>query len=313
MAIVLSITVSDIAAALASFNVIRIKRSTTGLTGTYSVITAVTPQPARLQPPLPSPYAVVSKTLQVIRDSHPQVNIIFTGIDPLSAAQLVPQFNVALGAVVASEVLGQLKLASTITGTASKLTIVGGMAAPVFGWADGTKDIGEDAHIQLVAGQSLYSFTDNDGEAAYFYKAQFLNTTNDLTSADSPAFQGGAGTVVDPSNLSVGKVDLINGSGVALPDQEITFYGVNESFAIEGFQIALTRKPISITTDNQGHAEIPLVKGTRWKVVFEGTSFIREFVVPTTSTFDLLALLAVAPDTFKIVEVQFPAAPRRTI
>jgi hypothetical protein len=313
MAVTLSINVSNIAAAMASFNVIRIKRSTTGLNGTYNNLTDISPKPAVLQPPLPSPYNVSAKTLQIIRDSHPQVNIIFTGTDPLSAAQLVPQFNTALGAVVASEVLGQLVLTSTIVGTASKLTIVGGMAAPVFGWADGTKDVGEEAHIQLVAEQAYYSFTDNDGESTYYYKAQFLNTTNGLTSADSPAFQGDAGTLVDASNLSVAKVDLIDGRGLALADQEITFYGVNETFAIQGFQIALTRKPITIITDNGGHAEVPLVKGTRWKVVFEGTSFIREFVVPTSSTFDLLALLATAPDPFKIVEVQFPAAPRRTI
>lgn len=313
MAVTLSISVSDITVALASFNVIKILRSTTGVGGTYTSLTDLTPQPARLQPPNPSPYNVVSKTLTVIRDSHAQVSIIFTGIDPLSAAQLVPQFNAALGAVVAAEVLGQLHLTSTIVGTASKLKIVGGMAAPVFGWADGTKDIGEEAHIQLMAGQSLYSFTDNDGEATYYYRAQFLNTTTGLTSAESSPFRGDAGTLVDASNLSIAKVDLIDGSGVALPNQEITFYGVNEVFSIQGFQIALTRKPITITTDNGGHAEVPLVKGTKWKVVFEGTSFIREFVVPTTSTFDLLALLATAPDPFKIVEVQFPAAPRRTI
>lgn len=313
MAVTLSISVANIAAAMASFNVIKIKRSTTGISGTYHDLTAVTPQPASLQPPNPSPYNVVSKTLQIVRDSHPQVNIIFTGTDPLSAAQLVPQFNAALGAVVAAEVLGQLKLTSTIVGTASKLLIVGGMAAPVFGWAAGTKDIGEEAYIQLVAGQGYYSFTDNDGESAYYYKAQFLNTTNGLTSSDSTPFQGDAGTLVDPTNLSVAKVNLIDGRGLALPDQEITFYGVNETFAIQGFQIALTRRPISIVTDTGGHAEVPLVKGTKWKVVFEGTSFIREFVVPTSATFDLLALLATAPDPFKIVELQFPAAPRRTI
>lgn len=313
MAIKLSINVPNIATVLASFNVIKIKRSTTGINGTYSDITAITPQAAVLQPPNPSPYAVVSKTLQMIRDSHPQVSIIFTGIDPLSAAQLVPQFNAALGVVVASEVGGQLVLTSTITGTASKLTIVGGMAAPVFGWADGTKVIGKDAHITLSSGQTYYSYTDNDGEGSDFYKAQYLNTSSNLTSVESPAFQGAAGTVIDVSNLSVAKVDLIDGRGFALPDQEVTFYGVNEVFGVEEYKIALTRKPITITTDNAGHAEVPLVIGSKWKVVFEGTSYIREFVVPDAVDFDLLSLLATSPDPFKITELQFPAAPRRTI
>jgi len=312
MAVTLSINVSNIASAMASFNVIKIKRSIAGIGGPYTDITAITPQPAKLLPPLPSPYNVVSKTLQIIRDSQPQVNIIFTGTDPLSAAQLVPQLNTALGAVVAAEVLGQLELTSTLVGTASKLKIVGGGAAAEFGWAANTKDIGEEAHIQLVAEQTLYSFTDNDGESSYYYKATFLNTTNLLTSSDSDPFQGDAGTLVSASNLAVAKVDLIDGRGIALPDQEITFYSVNESFSVEGFQIALTRRPITIVTSTSGHAEVPLVKGTRWKVIFEGTSFVREFVVPDAD-FDLLALLAAAPDPFKIVELQFPAAPRRTI
>jgi len=312
MAVTLSINVSNIASAMASFNVIKIKRSIAGIGGPYTDITAITPQPAKLLPPLPSPYNVVSKTLQIIRDSQPQVNIIFTGTDPLSAAQLVPQLNTALGAVVAAEVLGQLELTSTLVGTASKLKIVGGGAAAEFGWAANTKDIGEEAHIQLVAEQTLYSFTDNDGESSYYYKATFLNTTNLLTSSDSDPFQGDAGTLVSASNLAVAKVDLIDGRGIALPDQEITFYSVNESFSIEGFQITLTRRPITIVTSTSGHAEVPLVKGTRWKVIFEGTSFVREFVVPDAD-FDLLALLAAAPDPFKIVELQFPAAPRRTI
>jgi hypothetical protein len=159
----------------------------------------------------------------------------------------------------------------------------------------------------------IYSFTDDDGEAEYFYKAQFFNTSNNLSSAESSPFQGDAGTVVDPANLSVAKVDLIDGRGVALEGQEITFYGVDQSFQVDGFQIALTRRPITIVTDNTGHAETPLVSGTRWKVIFEGTSFIREFVVPAGAAFDLLALLGAAPDPFKIAEPVFPAALRRTL
>jgi hypothetical protein len=313
MAVTLSISVSNIASAMASFNVVKIKRSIAGIGGPYTDITALTPQPAKLLPPLPSPYNVVSKTLQIIRDSQPQTNILFTGIDPLSAAQLVPQINAAVGAVIAAEVLGQLELTSTLVGTASKLKIVGGGAAAEFGWVANTKDIGEEAYIGLVAEQTIYSFTDHDGESSYYYKAQFLNTTNNLTSSDSDPFQGDAGTLVSAGNLSTALVNLVDGRGIALQDQEITFYGVNEAFSVEGFKIALTRKPITIVTNSGGHAEIPLVKGTRWKVVFEGTSFIREFVVPTTATFDLMALLGVAPDPFKITELQFPAAPRRTI
>jgi hypothetical protein len=313
MSVTLSIHVPAISAAMASFDVIKVKRSTTGIAGVYSDLTSLTPQHATLQPSIAGPYAVSAKTLQLVRDAQPQVNIVFTGSDPLSAAQLAPQINAAVGAVIASEVVGQLVLTSTLEGTRSKLLIAGGAAAALFGWVAGTFDIGEEAYIPLVEEQTYYGFTDHDGEDNYFYRVQFLNTGNDLTSAESAPFQSDSGTLVSAGSLSLAEVDMIDGTGAALADQEIAFYGVNEVFPIEGYSIAHTRKPITITTDTSGHAEVSLVRGTTWKVVFVGTSFIREFVVPDEESFDLLTVLATAPDPFSIVELQFEAAPRRTL
>jgi len=320
MAVTLTINVGNIESALASFNVIKLKRSTTGVAGVYKEITALTPVAAELVAPSAGNYDVVSKTLQFVIDRDPQINLIFVDPPvpaapgaPLTAQQVADQINSAVGDTVAYDDAGTLRLTSNDTGLASQVKIVGGGAAVEFGWVAGDRDVGEEAHIQLVAGQSLYSFTDDDGESTYYYVAQYLNTANNLESAPSAPFQGDAGTVVDPANLSVAKVDLIDGRGVALPEQEITFYGVDQSFAVDGFQIALTRRPITIVTDTTGHAETPLVIGTRWKVIFEGTSFIREFVVPDAPDFDLLSLLGAAPDPFKIVETQFPAALRRTL
>jgi len=315
MAVTLTINVGNIEAALASYDVIKIKRSTTGYAGVYSDITAVTPQAATLTAPAAGNYDVAGKTLQFIIDQQAQVDHIFAGVPgtPLTAAQVADQLNTAFGTTVAYDDAGTLVFISATTGTASRVEIVGGGAAADFGWSGGERDIGEAAHIQLVAGQSLYSFTDHDGESSYYYKAQFLNTSNNLTSAESTPFQGDAGTVVGSDKLAVAKVDLIDGRGLALPEQEITFYGVDQQLQVEGFKLTLNRKPITIITDNTGHAEVPLVKGSKWKVVFEGTSFIREFTVPDEPSFDLLSLLGAAPDPFKIVEVQFPAAIRRTL
>ena len=315
MAVTLTVNVGNVDSALASYDVIKIKRSVTGFGGAYNDITAVTPQPATLTAPSAGNYDVAGKTLQFVIDQNAQIDHIFAGIPgtPLTAAQVADQLNTAAGAVVAYDDAGTLRFTSVNTGTASKIEIVGGGGAADFGWAGGERDVGEDAHIQLVAGQSIYSFTDQDGEATYYYKAQFLNTANNLTSADSTPFQGDAGTVVGADKLAVAKVDLIDGRGVALPDQEITFYGVDQQLQVESFKLTLTRKPITIITDNTGHAEVPLVKGSKWKVLFEGTSFIREFTVPDAATFDLLSLLAAAPDPFKITDVQFPPAIRRTL
>lgn len=313
MSVTLSVSVSNIDSAMASYDVIKILRSTTGVGGVYSDLTDITPQPATLEPPNTSPWDVSAKTLQLLVDSEPQYDVLFTGTDPLTADQVAAQINDEVGSSVADEVGGELVLTSTLTGTASKLEIVGGGASTVFGWSAGDRDVGEEAHIQLVAGQPLYSFTDNDGESTYYYKAQFLNTSNGLLSAESTPFQGDAGTLVTSSSLAVALIDLVDASGIGVADQIITFFAEHEPYQVEGYQVGLTRRPVSTTTNNAGHAELSLVRGLRMRVVFEGTSYIREFTVPDQATFNLMDVLGSAPDPFRIVDVQFPEAIRRTI
>lgn len=314
-AVKLNITVRDVDSVMTSFNVIRIKRSITGETGEYNLITANAPAAATLLAPNAEPYDVVGKTLQILRDSHAQVDVLFTGGvgDLLSAAQVASQINAEVGVVIGADESGTLRLSSTITGTQSKMEIVGGSAATIFGWDAGDRDIGEEAHIDLQTGITLYEFIDNDGEAGYYYKASYYNTSNGLASNDSSPFLGAVSALVSPSKLSVGKIDLVDAQGVAVPDQEITFYSVYEPLQVEGFQIALVRDPITIKTDSSGHAEITLVRGLKVKVSMDGTSFIREITVPDVATFDILEELSTAPDPFDIHIPDFPVAPRRTV
>jgi hypothetical protein len=313
MAVTLTINVGGIDDVLVSFNAIQIKRSITGVNGVYNLITANSPAAATLTAPNPGNYPVVSKTLQLRVDHGAQVDIIFTGTDPLTTAQVVDQINTAMGATVAADVANVLVLTSTNTGTGSVVEVVGGGAAPIFGFIDGQRDIGEDIHITLQAGVSGYTFIDQDGQAGYYYKAQFLNTATGLTSAESTPFEGDVGTLVSSGTLSTVKVDLVDGRGIALPNQVITFYSQYELLEVEGFQIGLNREPISITTNNSGHAEIALVRGSRWRVAFEGTSIIRDITIPDTAETDLLAALGGAPDPFDIATLPFPSAPRRTL
>jgi hypothetical protein len=63
--------------------------------------------------------------------------------------------------------------------------------------------------------------------------------------------------------------------------------------------------------DVTGSLEIPLVRGTTVRVALEGTSFVREFVVPD-SDFDLLSVMASAPDPFT-VQAQAPFLTRRSL
>jgi hypothetical protein len=308
----LTINVPQPDVVLNDFDVIRVKRSITVEGGPYSLITANTATSAFLAAPNAGPYAVVGLTLSFLIDQQTQFDHVFTGTDPLTAAQVVDQLNTLVGDTVAVDNGGTLELNGIITGTESKVEIVANGAAAVFGWAAGDRDIGEEPHVTVQTGVTLYNFVDNDGEAGYFYTVQYYNTVNGLASNDSDPFQGAPGTLVDPTDLSSGSVDLVDASGRAVPNQEISFYSVHEPLQVGAFQVALNRAPITIETDNAGHAEVNLVRGLRVKVVFEGTSIIREFTVPDTATFDLLQILGDAEDPYSISQPNFPFAIRRT-
>jgi hypothetical protein len=309
----LRISVKDIEAVRQSYSVLRVKRSITGETGVYEYVSDVVPRAATILAGTVGTYDVVGKTLQFIRDSHPQVDVLFTGTSHLTPAQVVSQINVAAGVVVAAVDANKVRLTSTITGTESKLLIVGGSAAVVFGWVAGTKVIGKEPHIALQAGVSLYEFVDDDGEAGYFYKSNYYNASTALSSNDSSPFLGATATMVGTDKLSIATIDLVDGAGIAIPEQEVTFYSVHEPLQVEGFQVALSRKPISVKTDNAGHAEVTLVRGLKVRVVFEGTGLIREIVVPNQASFDLLQLISTAADPYAVKTLDLPFAIRRTI
>lgn len=311
--VTLRISVSDPDATISAFDAIQVLRSRTTADGPYELTTANVPAAAKLLAPDPGLYTVVGKTLGLLIDDDAQLDVVFTGTDPLTAAQVAAQINTAAGKTIAADAAGFLELTSTNPGSGSVVEIAAGSAASAFGWVAGDRASGKDAHITLEADRTLYEYVDNDGGSNFFYKTQFVNTTTGQVSTESEPFLGGPGTILPASDLSIAKIDLVDAKGIAVPDQEITFYSVHEPLTVSGFTVALQRAPVTAVTNNQGHAEIPLVRGLKVRAVFEGTSVIREFTVPDVDEFDLLSVLGSAPDPFKIVEIQFPAAPRRTL
>jgi len=310
----LRISVEDIESVIASFDVIRVKKSVTSISGPYEYITAEDATPASLLAVNAGSYNLVGKILSLIIDGQDQVDVLFTGSGLLSAAQVVSQINAELGATIAAVEGSKVRLTSLTLGTESVINILVGSANIVFGWDDNTRVVGKEPHIPLQAGRTLYEIVDDDGgTGCYYYKANYYNTVNHLSSTDSSAFLGSAAAMVSSSRLSVGYIDLVDESGIAIPEQEITFYSSHEPLQIDGFQVALARKPISVVTDNTGHAEVMLVRGLKVRVVFEGTGLIREIVVPDADTFDLLQLMGTAADPYSVKTLDLPAAPRRTI
>jgi len=311
----LEIFVDDIASVMASFNVIRIRRSTSE-TGPWSEITAAAEAPAELLGSEVTPFDLVGLTMQLQVDSQALEDIVFTGTDPLSVDQVAVQINSVFTGVASDDGNGQLLLQSTLAGTQSKLYLPGGGALAVLGFSDGDRDIGEEEYILLSPNQSSYNFYDRDGagtgDQAFFYQAAYHNTTTGLTSEWSAPFEAEPGTAVSASNLSVGTVDLVDAQGVTVAGQRVTFYPSYDAHSVEGFAVGVVRQPVTVVTNNSGHAEMTLVKGLTGRMVFEGTNMIREITVPDTDTFDILALMAAAPDPWSPAEPDYPSAIRRT-
>jgi hypothetical protein len=307
----LDLYVSDINDVLRSYNVFKIRRSVTGETGPYVEMTGPDTTHAALQSLQKSTFNVAGKTLKLMVDHTEPIPVVFLGLAPLTPAQAVAQINILFPGL-ASENMGIITLQSSLLGSVSVVQVVEGSAAIEFGWAEGQKAIGLEKYVYLVPGQTDYTFIDRDGETTYFYEAAFYNTSTHLTSAWSEPFKGGTGTVISASNLSLAHVDIVDAAGVAVSEQRITFYSQHIPLKVEGFQAAMIRRPVTIETNNDGHAEVSLIRGLRLKVVFEGTSFIREITVPDQADFDILDLMAAAPDPFNSIEPYVPFAIRRT-
>lgn len=311
MSTTLKLFVDDIAATLQSYSHMKVRRAPAEA-GPYTELTAATAQPAEIVGTATGPFTVSGTTLQLQINRGVPENIVFSGIDPLSIGAVCAQIN-AVYPGLAQEVGGVIVLRTTDSGTAARIDILTGSAAAILGFIEGDHDAGEEPWVTLVSGQNSYDFYDRDGGDSEYYQAAFYNQANGLTSQWSTAFKGEPGTVIDTGNLSIGRIDLVDGSGSSLPGQSIVFYPMWEPQTIDGFQVAMSRTPITITTNNSGHAEVSLVRGLKVKAVFEETSFIREFTVPDAPTFDILAVMGAAPDPFNPVAPDFPDAPRRTL
>lgn len=308
----LNIFTANIDTVMLDFSSIKVFKSVTGEDGALIDLTADTPSPAIL-PAIVGNYEVAGLTLSISVDLLSQVDILFTGTGVLTPAQVADQINIALGKSVASDTGTSLLLTSTTTGTGSKILINGGSAAALFGWSEGDYDGGEESRVILIAGQQNYTFLDKDGDSSHLYKVQYYNASTGLSSGLSEFFNGGVSTLVPAENLSVATIDLVDGQGVAVADQAIYLYPQREILSVSGYQVALSKDPIKMITNNAGHAEISLVRGLKLRVVIEGTSVIREIVVPDADEFDLLETISTGYDPFSITRLPFNAALRRSI
>lgn len=201
-----------------------------------------------------------------------------------------------------------VKLTSPTTGRASNILVVYSDAADL-GWTGGLSSVGLAARIPLVSGTRVYTFSDVAGRSTDRYKWCFsANGQNPISELSDPVF-GSAAPLASPSDLSIGTAVFVGLDGVAQKTKVI----VGQPDSVQGIASRFVGGGIkTFESDENGFLQMPLIRGSKVRVAIEGTLYVREFTVPDAASFDLLTVMAAAPDPFD-VQVPAPLLNRRSV
>lgn len=162
--------------------------------------------------------------------------------------------------------------------------------------------------IPLVHTAFVYNFTDPTGEPRTRYKWRF-SANGAIPFSD---FHGPISGVVPPAPgvlLSTCMATFVGLDGV--PQKRSIVIVSDQLQALNGF-LTGTQLPLVVESDDLGFLQVSLIQGMTVRVAIEGTAFVREFVVPSEDTFDLLTVMAAAPDPFS-VQTPLPFLNRRSL
>jgi hypothetical protein len=311
-----------------SFDTLEIWRSRTTEGGPYEPLMGETWSPARIpsvqgeaptSPETGRSVPVVGKELQLLINERDAVNLTFTGVTYLTLQQAATQIQTASAGLLKSFVLnGKLVIETVQPGAGSLLRVVGGDAAPLLGLPTSEPDsiaFGFDARIPLVKDSTGYVFTDPNGSKDYFYRARFFNTVSRQASSFGTAFTGRSFAAISGANIVTGWADFVDSTGIAKKNQEILVYTRMDGLIIEG-KVVVPSGPTRLLSDENGHVELQLVRGTYITVAVAGTDLVRDIVVPTdpaVSSFNLLDPSKGSNDLFKVRVPDLEYAARRSL
>jgi hypothetical protein len=276
--------------------------------GSFSALTDDIATPAILDGTVDGPWNLVGQSLSIALDSSDPITVSFTGSNPFDLSTVLNQINgafQALPTLLAVEVptdTDRVRLRSASAGTQSILEVTG-TAVTTLGLST-VKANGKGASPLISPNTEIYTILDFDGLDSYWYKARYINAETGAASDLSEAFPGGDGVGIPDSNLCTGKIALSDMSGHPIVDRRIIFVPTGPQVISDGignnYGVLPSVDRITVVTDFNGRATVKLVKGQQLKVFIEGTTFQREFIVPTVD-FDILTVASVQPDPLSIV------------
>jgi hypothetical protein len=283
----------------------------------WEEITASVQKPAQLfSYPAQNTFQMGGKLIRLSINGTSEVSFPFnTVVDRYTPAQVASRLNEVvplLGSVQGKKVV----LTSAFVGRISSIKVAYNDAHEL-GWEANSIIYGREARLPLITDHRIYSFTDVAGKGITRYKWRFSGNGVDPIS-DFSDYVLGSSPPVEGIPLSIGTAMFVGVDGRPLKTRLIVVTdtapqgivnlvdidpGPNASIILSHAGVG-SEIPTIVDSDNEGFVALRLVQGTKIRVAIEGTSFVREFVVPMVPHFNLLQVMADAPDPFAI---QVPA------
>lgn len=309
--------VTDLTAALLSFNRIEVWRSRLGEGGPYEELTGLALEAATLLSGVDGPSLLDGLELELRMQERYDVTIVFAGVDPFDLADTAAAITAQGDGYVTGSVDGlRVRLTTVTTGASAALRVLGGEAAGALAFSTeepDSVDFGRDLRISLVVGQEVYNFVDQNGSADYYYKTRYSHTLTSAVSEFSLPFPGRTSRVLPVSQLIRGYVDLIDGQGRPIASRGV-FVGSKSVYQVSSGQHVIGGTEWR-QTDVNGHYNATLVRGSRVLVAIAGTNIVRELTVPTDpalESFNLLDVTYGSDDAWAVQRPDIDFAVRRS-
>jgi len=311
------------------FDVLEVWRSRETAQGMFEELTAEAYKSARLprsaQDPPTSPVAgglvyVTGQTLALRVNEDEDLEILLTGVDPLSLGDVASQItSKSLGKLSAYvDELGVLAIQTNMVGTGAALRVLECEVASLLGLSieePESLDFGHNAWMPLVESQELYRFIDILGSSEYFYRTRFRNTQTGAVSRFSDTFSPENVVGIDSELLAIGELDLIDIRGVPLVGHEVRVFAQHTSTIVDNR--LMVGSDLIERSDAEGHVEFQLLRGQKVSVAIEGTPLTRDIVVPADTSIKRFNLLdptvGAGDDAFKVQVPNIVYAERRSL
>lgn len=275
----------------------------------YQEVTAAAAQAAVLDSlPAQTTFQMGGKLLKLKVDGGTEQSISFSSLIPFwTATQVANRINEVIGALASVVTTTTVRLTSPTLGRASSIEVTYCDAEDLFSVGI---VYGRAERPTLVSGTLLYTFPDVAGKGTDRYKWRFSANGSNPFSDFSAVVSGSKQPTIPAGSLSVATAQFYDQGGQPIKTRILV--GMDSTPQVHGGAFVSRGSSMVVDSDDAGFLQVTLVRGIRCRVAIEGSSYIREFVVPNTPSFDLLTVMATANDPFTVQQVP-PSLIRRSI